>query len=152
MPTPFDLTNTLTYKLHQLAKLIDHHADYDSITGAGISSSEGRIVAVVGCFEPLSVVTLAKYANLDKSQASRAVSSLVTKGLVHKLPDDSDARAYLLSLTESGRQVYAQVTALIAHRHALAVQSLSADEQATLLALMDKIKDNLDGLANLDRG
>ena len=90
----FNLENSLTYRLHSLSKLIDNHADYADIQHADISFSEGRVLAVIGFYQTLSVLQLAKKANLDKSQGSRAVVSLVNKGLIEKLQNQHDARTY----------------------------------------------------------
>ncbi|MBK1780974.1 MarR family transcriptional regulator [Advenella sp. WQ 585] len=140
----FNLENSLTYKLHSLAKLIDRHADYADIEHACISFAEGRVLAVIGFNKMLSVVQVAKKANLDKSQGSRAVVSLVGKGLIEKRQQKQDARAFDLSLTEKGRLVYEEVVSLITHRNEIAMKTLSAEEQQNLINLMNKIQHNLE--------
>ncbi|WKU18897.1 MarR family winged helix-turn-helix transcriptional regulator [Advenella alkanexedens] len=140
----FNLENSLTYKLHSLAKLIDKHADYTDLEPVRISSAEGRVLAVIGFNKVLSVVQVAKKANLDKSQGSRAVVSLVDKGLIEKRQQKQDARAFDLSLTEKGKQVYEEVVALIMHRNDIAMKTLSAEEQQNLLNLVNKIQHNLE--------
>ncbi|MBV4395977.1 MarR family transcriptional regulator [Advenella alkanexedens] len=140
----FNLENSLTYKLHSLAKLIDRHADYTDLEPVRISSAEGRVLAVIGFNKVLSVVQVAKKANLDKSQGSRAVVSLVDKGLIEKRQQKQDARAFDLSLTEKGKQVYEEVVALIMHRNDIAMKTLSAEEQQNLLNLINKIQHNLE--------
>lgn len=140
----FNLENSLTYKLHSLAKLIDRHANYTDLEPVRISSAEGRVLAVIGFNKVLSVVQVAKKANLDKSQGSRAVVSLVDKGLIEKRQQKQDARAFDLSLTEKGKQVYEEVVALIMHRNDIAMKTLSAEEQQNLLNLINKIQHNLE--------
>ncbi|MDY0271342.1 MAG: MarR family transcriptional regulator [Advenella sp.] len=140
----FNLENSLTYKLHSLAKLIDRHADYADIEHARISFAEGRVLAVIGFNKMLSVVQVAKKANLDKSQGSRAVVSLVGKGLIEKRQQKQDARAFDLSLTEKGRLVYEEVVTLITRRNEIAMKTLSVEEQQNLLNLMNKIQHNLE--------
>ncbi len=56
---------------------------------------------------PLRVTALAALLEVDLSVASRQVRSLVDAGLVQREPDPSDARAVLVSVTESGREAYA---------------------------------------------
>ncbi|NLY63710.1 MAG: MarR family transcriptional regulator [Alcaligenaceae bacterium] len=141
---PFNLENSLTYKLHSLSKLIDNHADYADIKHANISFSEGRVLAVIGFYKMLSVVQVAKKANLDKSQGSRAVVSLVGKGLIEKRQQKNDARAFDLSLTEKGELVYDEVVALITRRNKIAMKTLSNEEQEILMSLVNKIQHNLE--------
>ena len=55
--------------------------------------SEGRCLAAVGAFSPLSVNDLAAQANLDKGQASRAAQALLDQGLVRRRRARSTAAA-----------------------------------------------------------
>ena len=59
------LDRTLTYRLHLLHKLTDAMSQRAYVAGAGLSMSDGRCLAAVGTFAPLSVVDLAKKANLN---------------------------------------------------------------------------------------
>ena len=90
------LDRTLTYRLHLLHKLADIESQRAYVAGAGLSMSDGRCLTAVGTFAPLSVNELAKKANLNKGQASRAAQSLVDQGLVpplHRRQGDRKARA-----------------------------------------------------------
>ncbi len=139
----FRLEQTLTYQLHQLSRLIDRQLDYSAIERIPLNAGEGRTIAVLGYYGTLSVVKLARLANLDKSQASRAVVSLVNKGIIEKRNDSRDARAFELFLTEAGRQVYSDIIDLIVQRNELALRTLTPREKQTLFGLFSKIHQNL---------
>ena len=92
MTTPPPLQQTLTYRLHLLHKISDQESQKRYFDRVGLSLSEGRCLASIGTFAPLSVNDLAKAANLNKGQASRAAQLLVDKQLVTKHNDPTDKR------------------------------------------------------------
>ena len=96
------LAQSFTHRLHTLQKLTDRvsQAAYEAETGLALG--EARCLTAVGAFAPLSVKDLARLANVDKGQASRAAQTLVDKGLVLKNPDPQDARARRVGFTPTG--------------------------------------------------
>src|SRR5690606_15787642 len=105
----------------------------------GLSLGEGRCVATIGRFAPLSVKDLARSANLDKGTASRAAQALVDRGLVSKTVSEHDGRGIVLDLTEQGRQVYCQVIALIERRNREIFACLSREEQEALGDMLGRV-------------
>lgn len=133
------LDDQLSYRLHLLHKLTDARSQQAYQDEAGLPMGEGRCLAAIGAFGPLSVVQLGERANLDKGQASRAAQSLVDQGLVAKAPSASDARAVVLSLTPRGRAAWRRVMALIERRNHEIFGCLSAAEQRQFAALLDRL-------------
>ena len=131
--------STLTYRLHLLHKLSDQESHRRYPQEAGLSLSDGRCLAAIGSFEPLSVMDLAMRANLTKGQASRAAQSLVDQGFVHKTDSPSDGRGVSLSLTARGRKVWHKTMALIERRNEEIFGCLNAQEQRQLGALLDRL-------------
>ena len=133
------LDRTLTYRLHQLHKLTDQDSQLAYPRQAGLSLSDGRCLAAIGSFQPLSVKDLAQRANLNKSQASRAAQALVDQGLVHKQDRADDGRGVVLTLTAAGQAAWQRTMDLIAQRNQQIFACLDAAEQATLGALLDRL-------------
>jgi DNA-binding MarR family transcriptional regulator len=100
---------------------------------------EGRCLAAIGAFAPLSVKDLAHRANVDKGQASRAAQSLVDKGLVVKTPSAADARGVELAFTPAGEQLWRRLMRVIERRNAEIVACLSPAEQAQLDGLLGRL-------------
>lgn len=136
---PFQLARTVTHRLHTLGKLSDRVTQQAYLTEAGVALGEGRCLAAVAAFGPLSVNDLASYANLNKGQASRAAQNLVVQGLVCKSAAPTDGRGVLLSLTPSGSVVWGRLQAVIARRNEEMTACLSAAEQQLLDALLDRL-------------
>lgn len=133
------LDRTFTYRLHLLHKISDQQTQQTYAAEAGLSMSDGRCLATIGSFEPLSVKDLARYANLDKGQASRAAQALVDQGLVKKKDSAEDGRGVTLSLSAAGRRVWVRTMALIQRRNEEIFGCLSAGELHTLDRLLDRL-------------
>lgn len=136
---PFALDRTLTHRLHTLSKITDRVTQAAYAAQANISFSEGRCLAAIGAFSPLSVNDLAQRANLNKGPASRAAQSLVDQGLVEKTASTTDRRGVVLTLTAGGDRVWQQVMGVIAQRNAEIVACLNREEQRHFEQLLDRL-------------
>ena len=103
------LEQFLTYRMHVLNKLSDRGISERYQTKLDITLPEARVIASVGSFGPFSIMDLAKHANLDKSQASRAAEALIKRGLIAREPSAEDGRVVLISLTNEGRALFRKV-------------------------------------------
>jgi DNA-binding MarR family transcriptional regulator len=133
------LDRTLTHRLHTLHKLSDKVSQTAYLQVAGMPMSEGRCLAAVGAFEPLSVNELARGANLDKGQASRAAQSLVDQGFLRKDENTGDGRGVVLTLTAKGRRRWQTIMQLIERRNDEIFGCLSADERGRLGDMLDRL-------------
>ncbi|MGN5479340.1 MarR family winged helix-turn-helix transcriptional regulator [Cupriavidus basilensis] len=133
------LDQFLTYRLHQINKLSDKDSAYAYLEQCGLPLSEGRCLAAIGAFAPLSVNVLAQKANLTKGQASRSAQALVDRGLVSKSASEADGRGVVLALTPQGKPLYRQAITMIARRNEEIFGCLSEDERALLGSLLDRL-------------
>lgn len=136
-PTPLD--RTITYRLHTLSKITDKVSQTAYETDAGIPFSEGRCLAAIGAFSPLSVNDLAQRANLNKGQASRAAQALVEQGLVRKETSAKDGRGVVLTLTAYGDRIWQRLMLVIERRNEDIVSCLNASEVQQLSQLLDRL-------------
>lgn len=133
------LDRTMTYRLHLLHKLSDRDSQQAYLTDAGLQLSEARCLGAIGSFAPLSVKDLARRANLDKGQASRAAQALVERELVQKETSGTDGRGVVLSLTRKGTHAWQRVMQVIARRNQELFGCLTAAEQKQLSRLFDRM-------------
>ena len=143
MATP-DLDRFLTYRLHRIAKISDRDSATAYQAELGLSLSEGRCLAAVGQFEPASVKDIARLANLDKANASRAADALVARGLVQKAASATDGRGVALSLTREGRVLWRRVMKLIERRNVEVFGVLDGKELRLLDGLLDRLVAHLE--------
>lgn len=139
MPSSPPLEQTLTYRLHLLHKVTDLESQRRYTCDAGLSLADGRCLAAVGRFEPLSVMDLARHANLDKGQASRAAQALVAQGLVSKQGSVTDGRGVTLTLTPAGCAAWERTMAMIHRRNDEIFSCLGPAGMKTLGRLLDQL-------------
>jgi DNA-binding MarR family transcriptional regulator len=133
------LDRTLTYRLHQLHKLTDQDSQKAYPREAGLTMSDGRCLTAIGAFGPLSIKDLARHANLNKGQASRAAQALVEQGLVSKTDSADDGRGVELTLTPAGRKTWRRTMRFVEKRNRQIFGCLSDAERAALGGLLDRL-------------
>jgi DNA-binding MarR family transcriptional regulator len=135
------LEQFLTYRLHILNKLSERGISDRYLEKLGVTLPEARVIASVGSFGPFSIMDLARHANLDKSQASRAAEALIKQGLVQRDASDDDGRVVLVSLTAEGRALYRKVMPIARKWNSDLFDCLDERERAVLGATLDKVID-----------
>ena len=138
-PKPVALDRTVTHRLHTIGKLTDRITHNAYVSRTGLPLGEGRCLAAVGSFRPLSVNDLARRANLNKSQASRAAQSLVDQGLVRKESSATDGRGVVLTLTAVGERAWRQLMDVIESRNTEILSCLTVAERRQLDHLLDRL-------------
>jgi DNA-binding MarR family transcriptional regulator len=141
------LDRTLTHRLHTLHKLTDMETARAYEAQLGLSLSDSRCLAAIGALGGgtsnrlggMSVNDLARHANLNKSQASRAAQSLIDQGLVSKAGNALDKRGVALRLTRKGKAMHQRCMAVIQRRNADIFSALSPVQRATLGQLLDMV-------------
>ncbi len=101
-----DLLLYRLYRLHATARpLVVRMCERDY----GITRREWRVMSCLAQAEGVLSSELAERAMLDRARTSRALTSLVAKQLVHREPKPSNRREVRVYLTDTGRQLYAEV-------------------------------------------
>lgn len=95
----------------------------------GIARREWRLLAARGALSPSA---LADEAQLDRPRTSRALGTLITKGLVQREPLPGDHRRAQVKLSGSGRQLVDEVFPQVA---AINRQVVAGLDDPTLAAL-----------------
>ncbi len=93
---------------------------------------------------------LARRAGVTKQSMAQATSSLEEKGLVHRLPDPSDARAKLVVLTDDGWDALRFGRSVADGIHQRWMGLLTNDAMAQLVTLLSQLADALDAASYVD--
>jgi len=133
------LEQFLTYRLHVLNKLSERGISERYMAKLDVTLPESRVIASVGSFGPLSIMDLARHANLDKSQASRAAEALIRQGLVQREASADDGRVVLVSLTTEGRALYRKVMPIARKWNTDLFDCLDDREKIALSEALDKV-------------
>lgn len=106
----------------------------------GITRREWRLIAMLADAGTLAPSQLAQAVQLDRARTSRAVSSLLAKGLVERRVRANDQRYAQVALSEAGRALHAALFPLVAEINRGLLRALSADEVALFEALLARLQ------------
>lgn len=90
-----------------------------------------------------SASELARKAELNPGAMTRLLDRLEERGLTVRVADPADRRALLVSLTEAGWAMWADIDQCGARVRARAFKGLSDAEQDALVRLLQQVRDNL---------
>lgn len=94
--------------------------------------------------EPRRISEIAERVYLDISTVSRHVSALTAEGLITKVPDPSDRRAHVLTLTDEGRAMLADLRERRNAWLSEVVTDWSDEDLATFDALLTRFADDVE--------
>ena len=105
-----------------------------------LSIPEWRVMAVLGQQSGISADEVCSETEMDKVPVSRAVTKLLDKGLLNREFSGRDRRRSILSLSEAGYGMYAQIVPLALAYEAELKSALTAGEQSQLDVLLEKLR------------
>jgi len=136
---PATIKELLTFRLNVLAKTMSKIAMLMNEREFSLDAREWRIIGLLGGFSPYSLRDLAREMDIDKSQASRTVSSMIERGLVSRSSDEKDGRGVQLSLTQKGRSVYRHVFPKAVERNEAVLDGLDLEDRLSLERILDRL-------------
>jgi DNA-binding MarR family transcriptional regulator len=113
----------------------------------GITRREWRLIATLASRGALGSSQLAEHAQLDRARTSKAVGSLVAKGLVSRTQPGGDRRHVLLRLTDEGAALYAELFPLVAAINAQLMSALDERAAAQLDASLSRLQAQAEAVA-----
>ena len=114
----------------------------------GITRREWRVMASLRPGLSLLSSELAEHAQLDRARTSRAISSLVAKGLIDRQIVPSDQRKATLTLTDKGHNLYESAFPVVSELNQRLMQGLSDDALRALDAAINHIQAAAEKLRN----
>lgn len=108
-----------------------------------ITHMETKVLGFFGRHPGATQTDLAQHSGRDKAQLARLIKGLREQGLLDAQADTVDRRSVRLALTAQGRAVLDALEQASAHLAVQAVAGLSAAEQGQLLALLQRVRQNL---------
>jgi DNA-binding MarR family transcriptional regulator len=134
------IKDLLSYRIHRLANALSRGAALRYRQEFDVSLMEWRIIALLGDFAPMTLKQLAKESGLDKSLASRAVASLVERGLVLREIGQQDAREVALRLSSNGKLVHLGLMRSALERDEAFAACLTQEERVVLDRAMQRLE------------
>lgn len=114
----------------------------------GLKIAEWRVMAVLGDVGEATQRQLVAATRMDKVAVNRATKALGERALIQRAPNMSDGRSHHLALTDTGRALYAEIMPLAMQMETQVIQVLDPHEQADFSAMLSKLLQRADSLAN----
>lgn len=105
----------------------------------GLSTAQVSVLSVLAQEGKATQRTIARELGLNESAVTPMVSRLMSLGAVIRKPDENDARAWSLELSEAGRDVMKRVKAPFAAINAILDEEFTPEEIAELSAKLERI-------------
>ena len=87
---------------------------------------------------------LVQHSGRDKGQVARLIGGLRERGLLEAVADENDRRSLRLTVSAAGKEIQQGLALQGRRTSAQAVKGLAADERAQLLALLARVRANLE--------
>lgn len=113
--------------------------DRDRACCYGLSVSQCYALKAVVDAGALTVNELAGELYLDKSTASRVVTSLERKGLVRRERAEDDGRVVLLTATGEGHRLHKRIEGDLALEYGTLMQGLPPETRAAMIELLGRL-------------
>lgn len=123
----------------------------------GITRREWRVIASLQTAKRMLSSELAEHLQLDRARTSRAITSLVAKGLLQRRGVAGDQRKAEVEMTDKGRELYAKLFPRVQEINAGLLSALTESELALLDGALTAIQlqaqriGALDGLPKANR-
>jgi len=134
-----DLECFVPYQLSVLSNVVSQEIAQAYGERFGLAVTEWRVIAVLGRFPGMSAAGVAERSAMDKVAVSRAVASLLERGLLHREVDGDDRRRSVLELSAAGREVHAQVAPAALDYERGLLSALSESERAQFSRMLARL-------------
>ncbi|MFC5186233.1 MarR family winged helix-turn-helix transcriptional regulator [Actinomadura harenae] len=108
----------------------------EALRPMGLKSFQYGALAVLDRRGPCSQRRLADELSMDKSTMVRLVDDMERMGLITRTPVPSDRRTQAITLTDRGREVFAEADAVADAAHEYLLEDFTDDERRTLRDLL----------------
>lgn len=147
LPEPHAITDFLLYRLYRILTIAGGTVTRLCEGKFHVTRREWRVLAILAVHGPVSSAELAIRSSLDRPTTSKALSSLVVKGLACRRSRGADARFNGVALTEKGRTLYGQMFPAISDVSVQLLAPFSVEDIQGLDSLLSQIQARADSLA-----
>ncbi|MDP6172909.1 MAG: MarR family transcriptional regulator [Rhodospirillales bacterium] len=143
------MQNFVAYRVNIVANAIFRSTSRYFLEELDLRTPEVWVMTAIGNFQPMSASEVSENMSIDKAQVSRALTSLMERGYVVRVPDPGDNRRKMLRLTNDGVDIYQRILEISETRQNRLLSSFSESEQAQLMGFLDRLRDNAEHLSEM---
>lgn len=107
-PAKIELANRLFFRLYQCANML-HKTGTRAVEAEGLTTQQWAVLGALSREQSqggMSIGDLARYLMVSRQNLSGLISRMERDGHVVVKPDDRDRRSRVVTMTESGRQIW----------------------------------------------
>lgn len=137
VPELRDTPGHLLRRAHQT-----HNAVWTEVVGGELTSVQFALLTAVATTEGADQRRIADHIGSDRSTIADMALRLERRGLLDQRRDPDDGRRRILALTPAGQELHDRLLPLVAEVQTRLLEGFSADERASLVALLTRIGDH----------
>jgi DNA-binding MarR family transcriptional regulator len=126
--------------MHSLRRHLQETMRHD---GEGLGPMEARCLGYFMRHDGATQSDLVQHSGRDKAQVARIVKVLHERGLLQSCPDPDDGRSQRVSVTAEGQALQRKMQLHRVRFEKTMTAGLAEGERATLLALLDRLQDQV---------
>ena len=134
----FPLEQAWIYKVSVLSDRVARNVSVVLAEVSNLNLSQWRVIAAVADKQGRTASQVVAVTPMDKGIVSRAVASLVERGLLKRMASKTDGRLSHLLLTTEGNKIYRKIVTRLDESGASGRISIPEGEQARLNDLLDE--------------
>ncbi len=134
---------SLLYAVKQVELAVRAHLD-NLLKPTGVTALQFTALTVLERGDGLTAATLARNSFVTTQSMADLVGALQRRGLVDRLRDPADGRRILITLTDAGRTLVADMSPAVEHLERRMTQGLSATEIADAGTTLNQMRRNLE--------
>lgn len=133
------------YLLNDVTLLFRKHFDRRAVK-FGLTRAQWRATKMLYHREGLRQAELAELLEMEPIAVGRVIDRLQAAGFVERRPDPRDRRAWQLYATEQAREIVGDMELIARDLRKDATRGIAHDELRQALGVLNRIKENLQGL------
>ena len=133
------------YLLNDVTLLFRKHFDRRAVK-FGLTRAQWRATKMLYHREGLRQTELAEWLEMEPIAVGRVIDRLQAAGFVERRADPRDRRAWRLYITEQARVIVGDMELIARDLRTDATRGIACDELRQALAVINRIKDNLQAL------
>jgi DNA-binding MarR family transcriptional regulator len=132
------LTSLLGYHLRRAQIVVFQHFT-ETMGAVDITPGQFGVLTVIDKNPGLSQTQLGSALGIDRSTVVAVIDKLESRGLVARMTAPGDRRSHALRLSEAGTRLLRRLEELVRVHERHIARDLSAEDQARLIELLDRI-------------
>lgn len=129
----------LTYRLNIVAQQAITANDEIFLNKTGCRIRELRVLRLIDDTPGTTFAEIAKVTGFERSLTSRIIQTLISMGLIERTNSTEDARVFLLSTTQKGKQTRQMARQLSDRLEVILTDPLSAQELRALNEILERL-------------